>query len=46
MTIVGSQFQGIRWTHCDREGLCLNGSPKYWVSRANFSSKNSIILTV
>src|SRR3954449_5931097 len=39
------RFQGIRSTHCAREGPGSNGSPKYWVSRATFPSRNSMTLT-
>ena len=38
--------QAIRSTHCAREGPGSNGSPKYWVSRATFPSRNSMMLTV
>jgi len=38
--------QGIRSTHSAREDPGSNGSPKYWVSRATFPSRNSIMLTV
>jgi hypothetical protein len=41
-----ARFQGIRSTHCAREGPGSNGSPKYWVSRATFPSRNSMMLTV
>jgi hypothetical protein len=47
MTILWAErFQGIRSTHCARDGPGSNGSPKYWVSRATFPSRNSIMLTV
>ena len=36
----------IRSTHWLRHGLASKGSPKYWVSRATFPSRNSIMLTV
>src|SRR5579859_7715518 len=39
-------FQDISSTHCAREGPGSNGSPKYWVSRATFPSRNSMMLTV
>ena len=38
--------QGIRSTYCPREGPGSNGSPKYWVSRVTFPSRNSMTLTV
>jgi hypothetical protein len=41
-----ARFQGIRSTHCAREAPGSNGSPKYWVSRATFPSRNSMMLTV
>ena len=44
--IEGARFQGIRSTHCAREGPGSNGSPKYWVSRATFPSTSSMMLTV
>ena len=37
---------GIRSTHCAREAPGSNGSAKYWVSRATFPSRNSMMLTV
>jgi len=40
------RFQGISSTHCAREGPGSKGSPKYWVSRATFPSRNSMMLTV
>src|ERR1700693_3953740 len=43
---AAARFQGIRSTHCAREGPGSNGSPKYWVSRAAFPSRNSMMLTV
>ena len=42
----GPEAQGIRSTHCAREGPGSNGSPKYWVSRATSPSTNSMMLTV
>ncbi len=36
--LMVSRSQGIRSTHCAREGPGSNGSPKYWVSRATFPS--------
>ena len=44
--LTAARFQGIRSTHCAREGPGSNGSPKYWVSRATFPSRNSMMLTV
>src|SRR5436305_510702 len=44
--LITAQFQEIRSTHCARESPGSNGSPKYWVSRATFPSRNSMILTV
>ncbi len=44
--LTAAMFQGIRSTHCAREGPGSNGSPKYWVSRATFPSRNSMMLTV
>jgi hypothetical protein len=44
--LTAAGFQGIRSTHCAREGPGSNGSPKYWVSRATFPSRNSMMLTV
>src|SRR5207248_3809163 len=44
--LMAARFQGIRSTHCAREGPGSNGSPKYWVSRATFPSRNSMMLTV
>ena len=35
---IAARFQGIRSTHCAREGPGSKGSPKYWVSRATFPS--------
>ncbi len=40
------RFQTIRSTHCARDGPGSKGSPKYWVSRATFPSRNSMMLTV
>ena len=45
-TLMAVRLQGIRSTHCAREGPGSNGSPKYWVSRATFPSRNSMMLTV
>ena len=44
--LMPARFQGIRSTHCAREGPGSNGSPKYWVSRATCPSLNSMMLTV
>ena len=44
--LTAARFQGIRSTHCAREGPGSNGSPKYCVSRATFPSRNSMMLTV
>ena len=44
--LTAARFQDIRSTHCAREGPSSNGSPKYWVSRATFPSRNSMMLTV
>ena len=44
--LVAVRFQGIRSTHCARDGPGSNGSPKYWVSRATLPSRNSMMLTV
>jgi hypothetical protein len=44
--LAAARFQDIRSTHCAREGPGSNGSPKYWVSRATFPSRNSMMLTV
>ena len=44
--LLAAWFQGIRSTHCAREGPGSNGSPKYWVSWATFPSRNSMMLTV
>src|SRR5436190_13120901 len=44
--LTAAGFQGIRSTHCARDGPGANGSPKYWVSRATFPSRNSMMLTV
>src|SRR5262249_51684643 len=44
--LTKARFQGIRSTHCAREGPGSNGSPQYWVSRATFPSRNSMMLTV
>src|SRR5512132_1817989 len=44
--LMAARFQDIRSTHCAREGPGSNGSPKYWVSRATFPSRNSMMLTV
>src|SRR3954452_5806873 len=43
---AAARFQGIRSTHCAREGPGSNASPKYWVSRVTFPSRNSMMLTV
>ena len=45
-TLMPASFQGIRSTHCAREGPGSNGSPKYWISRATCPSLNSMMLTV
>ena len=44
--LMTAKAQGIRSTHCAREGPGSNGSPKYWVSRATLPSRNSMMLTV
>ena len=44
--LMAARFQGILSTHCAREGPGSNGLPKYWVSRATFPSRNSMMLTV
>ena len=44
--LTAAGFQGISSTHCAREGPGSNESPKYWVSRATFPSRNSMMLTV
>jgi hypothetical protein len=44
--LSGARFQRIGSTHCARDGPGSNGSPKYWVSRATFPSRNSMMLTV
>jgi len=44
--LMAARLQGIRSTHCAREGPGSNGSPKYWVSRATFPSRSSMMLTV
>ena len=41
-----ASFQQIRSTQCAREGPGSKGSPKYWVSRATFPCRNSMMLTV
>src|ERR1700732_2820021 len=43
---ASERAMGIRATHCAREGPGSNASPKYWVSRATFPSRNSMMLTV
>jgi hypothetical protein len=44
--LMAARLQGVRSTHCAREGPGSNGSPKYWVSRVTFPSRNSMMLTV
>ena len=44
--LTAARFQGIRSTQCAREGPGSNASLKYWVSRATFPSRNSMMLTV
>src|SRR5262249_222200 len=46
VVVVAARLQGIRSTHCAREGPGSNGLAKYWVSRATFPSMNSMMLTV
>lgn len=44
--LYDGRVQGIRSTHCAREGPASNGSLKYWVSRATLPPTNSMMLTV
>src|SRR5208283_4361321 len=46
VVLMAPRFQGIRSTHCAREGPGSKGSLKYCVSWATFPSRNSIMLTV
>src|SRR5258705_14453 len=44
--LMAISLHEIRSTHCAREAPGSNGSAKYWVSRATFPSRNSMMLTV
>jgi hypothetical protein len=43
--LTAAGLQGIRSTHCAREGPGSNGSAKHWGSRATLPSRNSTTLT-